>query len=53
MEVYAFVLFLGLGCWGGRRRFVCMVLMDVRTDKKQHFSEKVAKVESILAADKP
>jgi uncharacterized protein YqgV (UPF0045/DUF77 family) len=24
---------------------------DCRTDKKQHFSEKVTKVESILAAD--
>lgn len=24
---------------------------DRRTDKKQHFSEKVTKVESILAAD--
>lgn len=27
------------------------MLRKVRTDKKQHFAEKVSKVESILAAD--
>jgi len=28
------------------------MLISRRTDKKQHFSEKVSKVESILAGDK-
>jgi hypothetical protein len=32
-------------------RLTKLALIGNRTDKKQHFSEKVTKVESILAAD--